>query len=98
MSKKEDREIASKIIDDNSVTGKPGWFVTYAVIGSGIISDIEEADKQESRYNNDSRRFTEASENDNVYNIIPRSLFEVSQFANKKTREARNMNAQMWLR
>ena len=97
ISKKEDREIASKIIDDNSVTGKPGWFVTQAVIGSGIISDIEEAEKQESRYNNDSRRFTETSENDNIYSIIPRFLFEVSQFANKKTRQARNMKPQIWL-
>ena len=32
MSRNEVREIASKIVDDNTVIGKPGWFVTYAVI------------------------------------------------------------------
>ena len=40
MSKNEVREIASKMTDDNTVIGKPGWFTTYAVIGSGIISVI----------------------------------------------------------
>jgi hypothetical protein len=40
MSKNEIREITSKMLDDNTVIGKPGWFTTYAVIGSGIISVI----------------------------------------------------------
>ena len=41
MSRNEVREIASKIVDDKTVIGKPGWFVTYAVIGSGIISVMQ---------------------------------------------------------
>ena len=32
ISKNEVSEMASKMVDDNTVIGKPGWFVTYAVI------------------------------------------------------------------
>ena len=42
ISKNEVREIASKIVEDNTVIGNPGWFVTYAVIEYGSISVIED--------------------------------------------------------
>ena len=45
ISKNEVSEMASKMVDDNTVIGKPGWFVTYAVIGYGTMSVITEVER-----------------------------------------------------
>jgi hypothetical protein len=38
ISKNEDRERASNVMDNDSVNGNPGWSITYEVIGYGITS------------------------------------------------------------
>jgi hypothetical protein len=45
ISKNEVSEMASKMVDDNTVIGKPGWFVTYAVIEYGTMSVITEVER-----------------------------------------------------
>jgi hypothetical protein len=45
MSKNEDTESASNTVDNDSVNSVPGWFVTYEVMGYGIITDKPEKEK-----------------------------------------------------
>jgi hypothetical protein len=70
ISKNEDSERASNVIDNDSLNGNPPKFVTYEVIGYGFTSDIGALKRYESRYTSETIRLTAASAKDMVYTKI----------------------------
>jgi len=70
MSKNEDRDRISYIIDSDSVIAVPGTFTTYAVIEYGLISGKTENEKYVSMYMREISMLIEASEKAIAYKMI----------------------------
>jgi hypothetical protein len=98
MKRKETTDRTSNAVDNDWVNEEAPRLITYDTIVSGFTIAECEAEKCESRYMREIKRFAQTKTNEIEYRIITKFFLNVSHLRNEKIRNDRNHMGDRWLR